>query len=34
MFKEEIKIEKPKSTLEIVEMILKFNEQNKQGKGL
>ena len=34
MFKEEIKIEKPKSKLEIVEMILKFNEQNKQGKGL
>ena len=34
MFKEEIKIEKPKSILEIVEMILKFNEQNKQGKGL
>ena len=34
MFKEEIKIEKPKSILEIVEMILKFNKQNKQGKGL
>ena len=34
MCKEEIKIEKPKSILEIAEMILKFNEKNKQGKGL
>ena len=29
MSKEEIKIEKPKSIVEIVEMILKFNKQNK-----
>ena len=28
------KIEQPAKTLKIVEVILKFNEQNKSGKGL
>ena len=28
------KIEEPDKTLEFVEKILKFNEQNQQGKGL
>ena len=34
MPEEEIKIEKPDKIVEIVEMILKFNKQNQQGKGL
>ena len=34
MSEEEIKIEKPDKIVEIVEMILKFNKQNQQGKGL
>ena len=34
MSKEEIEIEKPDEIAEIVEMILEFNKQNQQGKGL
>ena len=34
MSKAEIDIEKPDKIVEIVEKILKFNEQNQQGKGL
>ena len=34
MPKEEKEIEDPESIVEIVEEILKFNEQNQQGKGL
>ena len=34
MSKEEIEIEKPDEMAEIVEMILEFNKQNQQGKGL
>ena len=34
MSEEEIKIEKPDKIVEIVEMVLKFNKQNQQGKGL
>ena len=34
MSEEEIKIEKPDKIVEIVEMTLKFNKQNQQGKGL
>ena len=34
MSKEEIKIKKPDKILEIDEMILKFNKQKQQGKGL
>ena len=34
MTKDEIKIEKPYEIVDIVENILKFNEQNQQGKGL
>ena len=34
MSKDEIKIEKPYEIVGIVENILKFNEQNQQGKGL
>ena len=34
MSKEERKIENPELIVKIVEMILKFNEQNQQGKGL
>ena len=34
MSKEEIEIEKPDEIVEIVEMILDFNKQNQQGKGL
>ena len=34
MSKEENKIEKPDKIVEIVEMILKLNKQNQQGRGL
>ena len=34
MSEAEIEIEDPESIVEIVEEILKFNEQNQQGKGL
>ena len=34
MSEEEIKIEKPDKIVEIVEEILKFNEQNQPGKGI
>ena len=34
MSKKEIKIKNPDKIVEIVEMILKFNKQNQQGKGL
>ena len=34
MSKEENKIEKPDKTVEIVEMILKLNKQNQQGRSL
>ena len=34
MSKKEIKIKHPDKIVEIVEMILKFNKQNQQGKGL
>ena len=34
MSKEEIKNEKPDKIVNIVEMILKFNEQNQQGQGI
>ena len=34
MSKEEIEIENPDKIVKIVEMILKFNKQNQQGKGL
>ena len=34
MSKEERKIEKPDNRVEIVEEILKFNEQNQKGQGL
>ena len=34
MSEEEIEIEDPESIVEIVEEILKFNEQNQQGKGI
>ena len=34
MSEDEKKIEQPAKTLKIVEVILKFNEQNKSGKGL
>ena len=34
MSKKEREIENPESIVKIVEMILKFNEQNQQGKGL
>ena len=33
MSKEEIEIENPDKIVKIVEMILKFNKQNQQGKG-
>ena len=32
--KKEIKIKNPDKIVEIVEIILKFNKQNQQGKGL
>ena len=34
MSEDEIKIEKPDQIVEIVEKILKFNEQKQLGKGL
>ena len=34
MSKKEIKVKNPDKIVEIVEMILKFNKQNQQGKGL
>ena len=34
MSKKEKKIKNPDAIVEIVEMILKFNKQNQQGKGL
>ena len=34
MSKEETKIEKPNEIVRVVEMILDFNKQNQQGKGL
>ena len=34
MSKEEKKVEKPDKIVKIVKEILKFNEQNQQGKGL
>ena len=34
MSKEEIEIEKPDETVRVVEMILDFNKQNQQEKGL
>ena len=34
MSKEEIDIEKPDKIVNIVEKILKFNEQNQQGQGI
>ena len=34
MSKEEIEIENPDKIVKIVEMILKFNKQNQQGKSL
>ena len=34
MSEEEIKTEKPDKIVEIVDMIIKFNKQNQQGKGL
>ena len=34
MSKEEIKTEKPDKIVNIVEKILKFNEQNEQGQGI
>ena len=34
MSEQERKIEKPESIAEIVEEILKFNEQNQQGQGI
>ena len=34
MSKKEIRIKNPDKIVEIVEMILKFNKQNQQGKGL
>ena len=34
MSKEEIEIQKPDKIVRVVEMILKFNKQNQQGKGL
>ena len=34
MSKKEREIENPESIVKIGEMILKFNEQNQQGKGL
>ena len=34
MPEKEKEIEDPESIVEIVEEILKFNEQNQQGKGL
>ena len=34
MSKEEREIEKPNEIAEIVEKILKFNEQQQEGKGL
>ena len=34
MSKEEREIEKPNEIVEIVEKILKFNEQQQEGKGL
>ena len=34
MSKEEIKIEKPDEIVRVVEMIVDFNKQNQQGKGL
>ena len=34
MSKEEKEIEDPESIVEIVEEILKFNEQNQQGQGI
>ena len=34
MSEEERKIEKPDKIVKVVEEILKFNEQNHQGKGL
>ena len=34
MSKEEIKNEKPDKIVNIVEKILKFNEQNQQGQGI
>ena len=34
MSKEEIDIEKPDNIVNIVEKILKFNEQNQQGQGI
>ena len=34
MSKAEIVTEKPDKTVEIVEKVLKFNEQNQQGQGI
>ena len=34
MSKAEIDTEKPDKTVEIVEKVLKFNEQNQQGQGI
>ena len=34
MSKKEIKIEKSDEIVRVVEMILKFNKQNQQGKGI
>ena len=34
MSKKEIKIKNPDKIVRVVEMILKFNKQNRQGKGL
>ena len=34
MSEDEIKIEKPYKIVDIVEKILKFNEENQEGKGL
>ena len=34
MSEEEIELEDPESILEVVEKILKFNEQNQQGQGI
>ena len=34
MSEDEIKIEKPYKIMDIVEKILKFNEENQSGKGL
>ena len=34
MSKEEIETEKPDEIVRVVKMILNFNKQNEQGKGL